>query len=451
MSEKVFVYTATQGIAEVQAGRLSATAWMEACLDRIDAVEKTVKAWAFLDRALALGTARVIDEKRAQGLSIGPLYGAPLGVKDIFNTIQMPTRRGSAIYEDYKANNDARVVATLRFAHTAVVGKTTTDEFAVHWPSHTTNPHNPEHTPGGSSSGSAASVASGMVPLAIGSQTLGSTIRPSSYCGIYGFKPTFGLFPRTGMLKTTDTLDSVCLMSRSIADMRLIFETGRLRGMDYPLIQEHIDLKPLPDPSHRQWRVALLLPPSWVQEEGYATQALATFAAGIAKSGMSVNEVRLPAIFEGAPDIHNTIYNVSLAYYFKQEFGQHREKISEWFKEMVQKGEQIPNAQFQEALDKQNRMTRELQELLLPYDVVITLSSVGSAPKGLYTRNKADTCMIWTMCRGPVINVPVFCGPGGLPFGAQVAAKRYDDVSLLDFVSEICRRGLAPAAVSPVP
>lgn len=447
MDQPYYTYAATRGIEEIQAGRLTAKEWIKSCIERTDSIDSALKAWAFFDKDRALSQASEIDQKIASGTPPSPLFGAPVGVKDIFNTCDMPTRRGSPVYENYVPKNDARVVARLRWSHGVIAGKTASDEFAVHWPTETTNPHNQEHTPGGSSSGSAAAVASGMVPLALSSQTLGSTIRPSSYCGIYGFKPSFGLLPRTGMFKTTDTLDHVAFMARSIEDITLLLDTMRLKGPDHPFIHEKIDFRPVSQPrGKRKWKIACLAPPSWVYEEEYAKAALEQFANEMRQVGASLTDIQLPNAFEEAMIIHDTIYNVTLSYYFKEEYGKYQAKISPWFKEMVEKGLKISTDEYQAALERQTRLTQELEEHLKPFDVLLTLSAGGEAPKGRFSRNKPDTCLIWTLCRVPALNVPLSKGPQGLPLGAQLIAKRYDDYLLLDFVSFLKQKGIVTDA-----
>ena len=201
--------TVTEAGEKVRSGELSAVEWCESCIAQVERCEADIHAWVQFEPELALRQAREIDEKRRAGTFDDPLWGAPFGVKDVFNTAELPTCMGSPIWEGFTPGNDARVVAHLRWAGGVMFGKTVTAEFAVHHPGPTVNPHNPDYSPGTSSSGSAAAVASMMVPLALGTQTAGSTIRPASYCGVYGFKPSFGVVPRTGILKTLDTLDHV--------------------------------------------------------------------------------------------------------------------------------------------------------------------------------------------------------------------------------------------------
>src|SRR5499427_2026090 len=214
----------------IREGRITSVELVQACLERIAEVDEAVRAWAFLDPEHALAQARAADEYRLSGQPIGSLHGVPVGIKDIIDTGDMPTENGSVLHAGRTPSRDAAVVALLRAAGAVIMGKTVTTEFATRSPGKTRNPHNPEHTPGGSSSGSAAAVAAGMVPLALGSQTTGSTIRPASYCGVYGLKPTHGLIPRSGMLQLSRTLDHVGLFARSVEDVALLL--GALAAHD---------------------------------------------------------------------------------------------------------------------------------------------------------------------------------------------------------------------------
>src|SRR6266508_2730528 len=222
--------SASEAARLIRDGVISSEQLVEACLARIRDVDAQVQAWAFLDADYALKQARTADALRLEGKPIGPLHGVPIGIKDIFDTADMPTENGSVICAGRTPSSDATVVSMLRAAGAVIMGKTVTTEFAFFFPGKTRNPHNPEHTPGGSSSGSAAAVAASMVPLALGSQTAGSTIRPGSFCGVYAFKPTHGLIPRTGILQLSRTLDHVGLFARSIEELALLGE--QLVGYD---------------------------------------------------------------------------------------------------------------------------------------------------------------------------------------------------------------------------
>src|SRR6266576_5799027 len=224
------VLSASEAARLIREGVISSEQLIEACLARVREVDEQVQAWTFLDPDYALAQARAADQFRLSGQPIGPLHGVPIGVKDIFDTADMPTENGSVLCAGRTPSRDATAVSMLRAAGAVIMGKTVTTEFAYFSPGKTRNPHNPEHTPGGSSSGSASAVATEMVPLALGSQTNGSTIRPAAFCGVYGFKPTHGLIPRSGILELSRTLDHVGLFSRHVEDLALLAE--QLAGYD---------------------------------------------------------------------------------------------------------------------------------------------------------------------------------------------------------------------------
>src|SRR5918999_1197592 len=224
------VLSAAEAARRIRDGLLTSEELVEGCLEQIRALEPRVQAWQFLDEAHALAQARALDERKRNGEPLGPLHGVPVGVKDIIDTADMPTENGTVLHKGRTPRHDAGVVTSLRAAGAVILGKTVTTECAYFNPGKTRNPHNPEHTPGGSSSGSAASVAAAMVPLALGSQTAGSVIRPAAFCGVYGFKPTHGLIPRTGILQLSRTLDHVGLFARSVEDLALLLE--QLQGYD---------------------------------------------------------------------------------------------------------------------------------------------------------------------------------------------------------------------------
>lgn len=435
--------SATEAAAEISAGNLSVEALIVCCLDRIKRWDSKIKAWVSLDPHYALDQARTMDKRLVEGEPIGKLAGIPVGVKDVFNTAVLPTQMGSASWEGFKAGNDARVVAVLRLEGAVILGKTVTAEFAVHSPGDTRNPHNFDHTPGTSSSGSVAAVASGMVPVALCTQTAGSTIRPASYCGVYGMKPSFGLIPRTGMLKTTDTLDHVGFCTRTVDDLALMLDVLRVRGADYPIVTEklHEDA-----PCRRPWRVALVRGPFWSQTEEYARAALETFAAAIDGQDVHVTQTELPVALVDAYAIHADIYDSCLAYYFRNEVEKKSDLISPLFMSMVERGRMVTADQYARALQHQATLSTALEKFFDEYDILLTLSSNGEAPKGEEPRDQADTCLVWTLCGVPAVSIPVFTGPRRLPFGAQLVARRYNDLTLLAFARYLELRGLAGRA-----
>jgi Asp-tRNA(Asn)/Glu-tRNA(Gln) amidotransferase A subunit family amidase len=282
-----------------------------------------------------------------------------------------------------------------------------------------------------------------MVPLALGSQTAGSTIRPASYCGIYGFKPSFGLVPRTGMLKTTDTLDHVSFFARNIEDLRLIFDLARVRGSNHPVVQQRVDpAAEAPAPS--QWRVGFVRGPKWEEARPYAREALERFAGALASvRGVSVADVGLPPDFSRIHEIHQRIYCRMLAYYFKAE-NRTPDALSESFRSMAREGAKVGPAEYRDCLDFQARATRDLDRHFeeKAVDLLLTLSTGSEAPLGLGGRDLPDNCLIWTFCGVPALSIPAFTSSSGLPFGAQLVGRKYGDYPLLRFTRLLVREEL---------
>jgi len=434
--------TATDAGEMVRNGELSAVEWCEACIAQVERCEADIHAWAHFDPELVLRQACEVDEKRRAGAFDNPLWGAPFGVKDVFNTADLPTSMGSPIWKGFTPGNDARAVAHLRWAGGVMFGKTITAEFAVHHPGPTVNPHHPEYSPGTSSSGSAAAVAAMMVPLALGTQTAGSTIRPASYCGVYGFKPSFGVVPRTGILKTLDTLDHVSFLARSSEDLELMFENARVRGVNHPYVHERIDGW-TPEQLRKPFRVAFVRGPAWESAEPYAREAIEALAGQWAKEpDIRLEEVELPDVFSEAHDIHNLVYTKALSYYFNEEYEENKKLISNVFKKMVETGRKITSDMYWKGIKQQQILQSKLDNFFEDYDFILNLSTSGEAPKGLHGRDKKDNCLIWTLSYVPAVNLPVFKSTNGLPFGAQIVAPRYNDLSLLRFVREMKAKGL---------
>ena len=305
--------TATEAAEAIRAGRITSEALVGACLDRIAALEERVGAWAFLDPGHALKQAREADRARREGKALGPLHGVPVGIKDIFDTKDMPTENGTVLHAGRRPAEDAAAVSLLRDAGAVILGKTVTTELAVYSPGKTRNPHDPERTPGGSSSGSAAAVAAFMAPLAIGTQTNGSVIRPASYCGVYGYKPSYGLISRHRVLRQSPPLDQVGVFARTVEDAALVAE--RIMGFD----DRDPGMRPGPRPALVGTlaeeppfppRLAFVKTPVWGQADMDTQEA---FAALVARLGEIVVEIELPEMFRDAVAIHRTIMEADLA------------------------------------------------------------------------------------------------------------------------------------------
>lgn len=443
--------SAVESVRLIERGEITARALVEDCLAQIGRLDHELQVWAYVAPDAGLAQAQAVDEKIKAGGRVGRLAGVPVGVKDIFNTTDMPTQMGSPIWKGFTPGNDARAVHYLRMADAVLPGKTVTAEFAVHTPGPTRNPHDPRCTPGTSSSGSAAAVAAYMVPLALGTQTAGSTLRPASYCGIYGFKPSFGLIPRTGMLKTTDSLDTVGLFARTVDDLVLLFDVVRVRGSNYPMSHAILNDSHRQSKGERPWRVAFVRGPKWEDAEHYACRALCDYAGKLAREpGVTVEEVSLPASFSDAHAMHLVIYDKALSYYFKNEFRQHT-LISPLMYEIITRGNEIPLERYQDALRQQDQLAGQFDDFMRGYDALLTLTTGSAALEGLDSVDRPDTCLIWTLCGAPAINLPVFSTAARMPFGAQVVGRRYNDLLLLEFVRLLRDRGLAPEATNPSP
>lgn len=429
---------------------LDLVAWNQHFIDRVKQQNDTLKAWEYVREDQWLAN---LDEALHTTSDYNVLRGVPVGVKDIFNTADMPTAMGSPLWSDFTPGNDARVVHNIKFNGGVIAGKTVTAEFAVHTPNETRNPWNTDYSPGTSSSGSAAAVAAGMIPLSIGTQTAGSIIRPASYCGVFGFKPSFGTIPRTGMLKTTDTLDSVGLFATNAADCRLLFDVMRVKGLDYPYVHNRLENPDFQQPTGARWKIGIVTDqhPVFSGYSDYAVNAFQQFVAQLrAEKDLEIVHPSFGPLFIKAHDFQPVIYHKSLSYYFKKEF-ENKTLMSPVMNEIIAEGNRIEPQAYQAALQKQQQISAEMNTLLNDVDILITLSTAGHAPAFGVAIDPADTSLIWTMCGLPVINLPLFQHEG-LPFGVQVLSKKYGDYKLFDFVQLLTDRGLAPAfaALSPL-
>jgi Asp-tRNA(Asn)/Glu-tRNA(Gln) amidotransferase A subunit family amidase len=416
----------------IRDGVISSTELVGACLERIRDEEPRVQAWAFLDPDHALAQARAADDWRLGGRPLGPLHGVPVGVKDIFDTADMPTENGSVLHAGRTPSRDAAVVARLRAAGAVILGKTVTTEFATFHPGRTRNPHDPTRTPGGSSSGSAAAVAAGMVPLALGSQTSGSTIRPAAFCGIYGFKPTHGLIPRSGMLALSRTLDHVGLFARTLDDIALLAE--HLQGHDegdpdtrprarIPFVAVAGEEPPLPP------MFAFVKTPHWELADA---ETRAAFAELVEHLGDRVEEVELFPSAADAWQWHRTILEAEMAVNLRREWERGRDRLSASLRERIERGREVRAHDYLRALAGIRPMVESFQELFEQrYDAILTPAAPGTAPAGLDSTGDPVFCAIWTLCGMPAVSLPLMQGGNGLPLGVQLVGPREGDARLL--------------------
>ena len=423
--------SATDAARAVREGSISAEQLTEACLARVREADRDVEAWAFLDPEHALAQARARDQDRREGKPVGPLHGVPVGIKDIFDTGDMPTEDGSVLHAGRTPAYDATAVQRLRVAGAVILGKTVTTEFATYTPGKTRNPRNPAHTPGGSSSGSAAAVAAGMVPLALGSQTNGSVIRPAAFCGVYGFKPTHGLISRAGVMQLSRTLDHVGMFARTLEDIALAAE--QLVGHDprdpdtrprarVPFVDTLAQEPPLPP------MLAFVKGPAW---ERASEESKAAFAELVAALGDRIVEVPMPDSAHRALDWHREIMEAEMAANLDLEWEKGRERISPNLRAQLERGRAAKALDYQRARARIPLLNEGFDEIFERCSAIVTPAAPGTAPPGLAATGDPAFCTLWTLCGMPALNLPLMRGGNGLPMGVQLVGKRDDDARLL--------------------
>ena len=423
--------TALEARERLASGSLTAVELTDACLRRISEREPDVQAWICIDREFALRQAGILDDYRQTGRPLGALHGLPVGIKDIIDTRDLPTENGNALDAGRRPSEDAWLVARLRAAGAVIPGKTVTTECAYLAPAKTRNPHNSAHTPGGSSSGSAAAVASGMVPLAVGTQTGGSVIRPASFCGIVGFKPSFGLVPRTGVLRTARHLDTVGTFARTVEDAALL--TDVLAGHDPS------DLDTATTAPPRLLETALTEPPvapqlafikshAWSEVEPDCAEGFAELVDAL---GNHCDEVELPSIFAEGAAAHRRIMLAEIAHNLRRYYERGSGQLADLTRAAIEEGRAIAAADYLAALDWREPLYAGLRSILDRYDAIVTPAAPGEAPAGLGSTGSAAFNVLWSLVGVPTVTVPLLTGANGLPIGVQLVAGRHDDGRLL--------------------
>jgi Asp-tRNA(Asn)/Glu-tRNA(Gln) amidotransferase A subunit family amidase len=406
--------TATEVVAAIGEGRATCEAVVRACLDRVALREFEVHAWAHIDPESALAAARAFDKSSRRG----PMAGVPFGVKDIIDTFDMPTAWGTPIHKGRQPERDAACVALSRKAGGVLLGKTVTTEFANLHPGPTRNPHDLTRTPAGSSSGSAAAVADFMVPIAIGTQTTGSTIRPASFCGVFGYRPTYGEHRMHGVMEASGSLDTLGILARSVADIALYRDV--LLG-----------IPPEPMPKIERPHFALCRSHLWDQFEPTTRTLIENAAFRLARAGARVTEFTLPAEFELLNDAHRTISSFEFARTFTWEIENHWSEISETLRGgRLNDGINGSFARYIEAKKLADECRRRLDALMGDIDVLLMPAAFGEAPVGMPAFVGVPLYQIWTTLHVPAVSIPVFKGPAGMPIGAQLIGKRHDDRKL---------------------
>jgi Asp-tRNA(Asn)/Glu-tRNA(Gln) amidotransferase A subunit family amidase len=408
--------SAVEAARQLAAKKITSEALVRDCLERIAAREGEVRAWEHLDREAALKQARAADAGPGRGL----LHGLPIGVKDLIDTVDMPTTYGSPIYAGHRPAWDAPCVALTRAAGGIVIGKTVSTEFAVMHPGKTRNPHNPEHTPGGSSSGSAAAVADYMVPLAFGTQTAGSIIRPAAFCGVVGYKPSFGLISRVGVKALSDTLDTVGTLARTVPDAALF--AAALTGRHDLLVEKPLTAKP---------RIGICRTYEWKQAQPETVAALESAAQRLAAAGAPVREVKLPPTYASLVQAQTDIMYVEQAQSLAYERLTHWSQISARLQGILEAGLKVTPERYDAAQTLARNCRRTLADVFTDCDVLLAPSAPGAAPAGLDMTGDPVFDRIWTLLRTPCVNIPVASAVNGLPVGLQVIGAFGSDAQTL--------------------
>jgi len=421
--------TATEARDRMVRGDITAEAYTQACLDQIAARDADVEAWVYLDPAQALEQARALDKQRASGTGTGPLHGLPVGIKDIIDTADMPTQNGCKLFEGYQPEKDATCVAVLRAAGAVIMGKTVTTELANTTPNKTKNPHNPAHTPGGSSSGSAAGVGAKMIPLALGTQTGGSVIRPGSFCGVHAMKPTLGLISRTGVTLQSHTLDTVGVYGRSLADLAMI--TDALSQFDPSDSVSYARGRPglssvLAAGTVGTPRLGFFRSPAWELAEPGAKAALEDFAKSL---GTAVREIAIPEM-DSVIERHTHVMGAENSGYYGPLAERNPEGLSAKLRERLAEGAKVSAGDYVRALAERDVMYGAVERALNEVSALITLPSCGPAPKGLGSTGNPVFNGMWTYLGVPCVTLPLMT-VDGMPCGVQLIGKRRDEGRLL--------------------
>ena len=416
---------------QIAGGALRTVELAGACLRRTAEREETVQAWTSIDEGLVMDQAQRLDAFRQTGHPLGPLHGLPVGIKDIVDTQDMPTENGNALDAGRQPEQDAWIVSRLRAAGALIMGKTVTTECAYLAPAKTRNPHDPGHTPGGSSSGSAAAVASGMVPLAIGTQTGGSVIRPASYCGVVGFKPTFGHIPRSGVLRTSRWLDTIGTFGRTVEDAAMLADV--LAGYDaadpdtQPIAAPRILDTALSDPPVPP-QLAFVKTPAWADIDADCAQGFEELCDAL---GERCDTFDLPGIYAEGALAQRRLHLAEFAHNLRHYYARGADQLAEETRAAIEEGREIASGDYLAALDWRDTLYTGLEEIFARYDAIITPATSGEAPAGLGSTGSAAFNVLWTLTGVPAVTLPLLSGANGLPIGVQLVGRRNNDGRLM--------------------
>jgi len=427
----IFLLTTNELVAKMREGQISSVEVCKAYIERINKFEKDVKAWNFLDKKILLEKAEEADDYRKSGKPIGPLHGLPIAVKDIFGTYDMPTECGTVFRKKMSASQDSEVVNLLKNAGAIIMGKTVTAELAYIHPGKTTNPHDYSRTPGGSSSGSAAAIASQMAPLSVGSQTGGSIIRPASYCGVVGYKPSYGLISRNGALKTSEKLDTIGVFGKTVEDVALLAK-ALIKKDIYDSSTVHFAA----DNMLEECRKGPIFEPKFIfyktdKWKNIHKDSRNAFDFFINKFKKNIEVFDMPSYFKEIPKQHQIIHETDLANNFQVYYKKDKKKLSKEMREAIERGLKHSAYDYANAIDFMKQSYESYKEVFEDYHGVITPSSNGVADKGLKSTGSADFQKIWTYLGLPTISLPLLTGENDLPLGVQLVGDKLDDLRFL--------------------
>jgi Asp-tRNA(Asn)/Glu-tRNA(Gln) amidotransferase A subunit family amidase len=428
---KLLELSASAAVAAIDAGQTTSEELVKAYIGQINAYEESVGAWAHFDVDQALAQAIEADKLRKSGRKTGPLQGIPIGVKDVFDTHDYPTEDGTIIHKGRTPAYDAGAVEFLRKAGAIVMGKTVSTEYAYYSPGKTKNPLDPKRTPGGSSSGSAAAVAANMVPLALGTQTNGSVIRPASFCGVVGYKPTYGSISRHRTLLQSLALDQVGIFARDIGDAALMAEAlmqydprdPAMKTRMAPNLLEIIKAGPLVPP-----KLAFVKTPAWDQADSDVHEG---FTELVSFLGDSVEEIDLTHLLEDVYKWHKIIMETDIAKNFKKDYNTSKDAMSSVLCELIERGNSYLAVDYNEAFEHIKALNTAMDEILSEYDAILTPATLGEAPLGLESTGSPIFCTPWTFCGMPCVTLPLLQGRNNMPIGVQLVSERGDDARLL--------------------
>ena len=435
--QDIFSLSANELAAQLREGEISSVEVCSQYIERIGKFEKDVKAWSHFNKKLLLEKAVEADEHRISGKPLGLLHGLPVAVKDIIGTLDMPTECGTTIRKKMTASQDSEVVNLLKVAGAIIMGKTETTELAYFHPGKTTNPHDYKRTPGGSSSGSAAAVAAHMAPLSIGSQTNGSTIRPASYCGVVGYKPSYGLISRYGILKQSDKLDQVGLFGKSVEDVALLARVLIKKDLFDPATihysaEDMMDVcrkGPLFDPKFIFYKTK-----NWKNIDKESQKSFEIFIKTFKKN---IEVFDTPSYFDDIPKYHKIIHETDMANNFQLYYKKYKKKLSKEMVSAIERGLKNSATEYAEAIDFMKRSYDSYKEVFEDYHGVLTPASSGVAPKGLGNTGSPEFSTVWTYLGLPSISLPLLTGKNDLPLGIQFIGDKHDDLRFLGVASWI--------------